>query len=255
MSRWWLWALGVGAGLMLLLRRAKAEPIPPPILPPNPQFKVDFRLERIIITHDGFEQGGFRFEVTPDRDIDVIIYTSDRGGLSTKNQAFNLKITLHIATSATRANKSEDFYNTKVAPYIDGKNIVSRGFFEGNKKSDFIRKGKAFLFPLRWDEPFGLTMIEAMACGTPVIAYNHGSVSEIVRDGLTGFIVDPDDEDRPGKGTWVIKKQGIEGLIEAVRRIGEIDRKACRKHIEDNFTVEKMVDGYEKVYHKILNRH
>ena len=222
----------------------------------NSQRKGIVNLNFVDTVYHGLNIEDYEFDENPE---DHLIYfgrvLEDKGVDIAIDVALNLKIPLHIATSATRANKSEDFYNTKVAPYIDGKNIVSRGFFEGNKKSDFIRKGKAFLFPLRWDEPFGLTMIEAMACGTPVIAYNHGSVSEIVRDGLTGFIVDPDDEDRPGKGTWVIKKQGIEGLIEAVRRIGEIDRKACRKHIEDNFTVEKMVDGYEKVYHKILNRH
>lgn len=165
------------------------------------------------------------------------------------------KIPIHIATSNIRANRSGKFYDEKIAPLIDGKNVILAGFLTGKSKSDFINRGKAFLLPLRWDEPFGLTMIEAMACGTPVIAYNRGSVSEIVRDGLTGFIIDPDNEDRQGKGTWVIKKKGIEGLVEAVKRIGEIDRRACRQHVQDNFTVEKMVEGYERVYHKILDHH
>jgi len=88
-----------------------------------------------------------------------------------------------------------------------------------------------------------------------VIAYNRGSVPEVVRDGVTGFIIDPDDEDRPGKGTWIIKKQGIDGLVEAISRIGEIDRRACRKHVEEHFTVEKMVEGYEKVYREVITRH
>ena len=89
----------------------------------------------------------------------------------------------------------------------------------------------ALLFPIQWEEPFGLVMIEAMACGTPVIAYNRGSVQEIIVDGKTGFIV-----------------EDIDGMVSAIKRIGEIDRSFCRRHVEKYFTIEKMVEGYEKVY-------
>lgn len=158
---------------------------------------------------------------------------------------------LKIASDKTHFNTN--FVKKNILPFIDGKNVQHVGYMITQKeKNAFLSNAKAMLFPIRWDEAFGLVMIESMACGTPVIAYNRGSVSEIVRDGLTGFIIDPDNEDRPGKGGWVIKKQGIEGLVEAIQRIGEIDRKACRKHVEDNFTVEKMVDGYEKVYKEVL---
>ncbi len=160
---------------------------------------------------------------------------------------------LKIASDKTHFNT--EFVKNKVLPYVDGDKIVHAGFFVTSmEKSNFLNKAKALMLPILWDEPFGLVMIEAMACGTPVIAYNRGSVSEIVRDGLTGFIIDPDDEDRPGKGTWIIKKQGVQGLVEAIKRIGEINRSDCRKHVEENFTVEKMVDGYESVYKKIINR-
>lgn len=176
----------------------------------------------------------------------------DKGTHFAIDVAKQVGIPLHIASSLVRANISQSYYGEKIKPQIDGKRVLEVGFLEEKEKSDYIRNALAFVFPLQWEEPFGLVMIEAMACGTPVIAYNRGSVSEIVRDGLTGFIVDPVDEDRPGKGGWIIQKQGIEGLVEAVKRIDEIDRKACRKHVEDNFTVEKMVEGYEKVYKKIL---
>ena len=122
------------------------------------------------------------------------------------------------------------------------------------EKNDLYRNAICTLYPIHWEEPFGLVMAESMACGTPVVAYNRGSVPEILRDGLTGFIIDPDDKDRLGKGSWIVKKQGIEGLVEAVRRIEEIDRKNCRKHVGDNFTVEKMVDGYERVYDQLINK-
>ena len=110
----------------------------------------------------------------------------------------------------------------------------------------------AFLNPINWEEPFGLVMAEAASCGTPVVAYNRGSVQELIKDGQTGFIIDPDNEERTGKGSWVIKKQGIEGLVEAVNRIGEIDRLACREHAVEQFTIGKMVDGYEVLYQALL---
>ncbi|MBI2022962.1 glycosyltransferase family 4 protein [Candidatus Giovannonibacteria bacterium] len=151
------------------------------------------------------------------------------------------------------------FYEIFVKPHLSGTiNLVSEIAPEQKMSREQIRTlyqdAKAFLFPIRWEEPFGLVMIEAMACGTPVIAYNRGSVSEIVRDGITGFIIDPDDAPRPKKGSWVIKKQGIEGLVEAIKRIGEIDRKITRKHVEENFTIEKMVAGYEEVYKKVIEK-
>ena len=108
--------------------------------------------------------------------------------------------------------------------------------------------------PINWEEPFGLVMAEAMSCGTPVIAYNRGSVPELIEDGVTGFIIDPDDSPRPGKGTWAIKKQGEEGLIEGLRRIGEIKRSDCRKRVEEMFSIEKMTENYVSLYEKILNR-
>ena len=97
-------------------------------------------------------------------------------------------------------------------------------------------------------------MVESMACGTPVIAYNQGSVKEVIKDGVTGFIVDSGSDSFPNKGSFIIKKTGIEGLVEAVKNIDRIDRNACRKHVEENFTVKKMVDNYERVYNQLINK-
>jgi glycosyltransferase involved in cell wall biosynthesis len=108
------------------------------------------------------------------------------------------------------------------------------------EKVKFFAGAKVFLYPIQWEEPFGLVMIEAMACGTPVIAFNRGAVPEVIKDGKTGFIVDPLNK----KG-----KPNIEGLVKAIKKIDQIDRKECRKHIEENFTIKKMVDNYEKVYY------
>lgn len=174
----------------------------------------------------------------------------DKGTDAAIEVALEMGVPISIATSEVRANRNQEFYDTKIAPFIDGKKVKLIGYLAGAEKSDFIKNAKAFLFPLRWPEPFGLTMIESMACGTPVVAYNNGSVSEIVRDGVTGFIIEPEDSGVESK--WSIKKKGKGGLMEAIKRIGEIDRRNCRKHVEENFTTEKMVEGYERVYGEVL---
>ncbi len=153
------------------------------------------------------------------------------------------------------------YWERQVKPHIDGERVLYKGPMPRDEVIDLYKDATALLFPIHWEEPFGLVLIEAMACGTPVVAYNRGSVSEIVRDGVTGFIVDPPKEDQQAQssklkaqseGRWIIKKRGIEGLMEAVNRIGHIDRAACRRHMEENFTVEKMVTGYESVYQRIM---
>lgn len=163
-----------------------------------------------------------------------------------------LGLKLRVATSRADVNIDNTFYR-RIRSHFRSNYIVHAGFLRGEKKSEFYEKAQALLFPIKWEEPFGMVMIEAMACGTPVIAYNRGSVAEIVKDGVTGFIIDPDDENRPGKGGWVIKKRGLEGLAEAARRIGEIDRNACRQHVEERFTLEHMVGGYEKMYENAIS--
>lgn len=119
---------------------------------------------------------------------------------------------------------------------------------------------KLFLFPLEWEEPFGLTLIESMATGTPVVAYARGSIPEIVKDGVTGYIVNSSDTDI--RGNFIIKKTGIEGLCEAVEKIYAMPedayrqmRLACREHIEQYFTVERMVEEYEEVYRDVLAKY
>ncbi|OGG03123.1 hypothetical protein A2W14_04630 [Candidatus Gottesmanbacteria bacterium RBG_16_37_8] len=140
----------------------------------------------------------------------------------------------------------DEFFLKEVKPFIDNSLIRYEGYVERKRLIETIRGAKALLFPIKWNEPFGLAMIEAMACGTPVIAFANGSVSEVVKDGVTGFIVSSD--------------RGVEGLVEAIKNInsmGAEDYKGmrinCRKHIEENFSLEKMVDNYEEVYRKILS--
>ncbi|EKE15398.1 MAG: hypothetical protein ACD_12C00034G0005 [uncultured bacterium] len=120
------------------------------------------------------------------------------------------------------------------------------------------KKSKLLLFPIKWEEPFGLVMLEAMACGTPVVAFARGSVPEVIKDGVTGFLVNPSNDDI--RGNWTIKKTGIDGINEAIMKIYSISeedyqkmRLQCRKHIENNFSIEKMISNYQELYQKIIN--
>lgn len=132
-----------------------------------------------------------------------------------------------------------NYWQDKMAKHIDGQKIKYRGHCHFSQVSKYYGQAKALIFPITWDEAFGMVAIEAMACGTPVIAFDRGAMREIIKDGVTGFIV---------------KEGDIEGMVRAVKNIDQIDRKKCREHIERNFTVERMVDDYEKVFQKIINR-
>ncbi len=162
---------------------------------------------------------------------------------------------LHIMTSDMEENSRLAYFTDHIVPLTQGvESIRYTGFLSGTEKASEIGSAKALIFPIRWEEPFGMVMIESMACGTPVIAYNRGSVPEIITDGKTGFIIDPPDgDDTPHPlGEHMIKKRGVEGLVEAITRIGEIDRAACRQRVMDEFSVEKMAEHHEQIYHKIL---
>lgn len=129
---------------------------------------------------------------------------------------------------------NQAYYDREIKHFVDGAHIEIRGEMGLREKAALLTDADALLFPILWPEPFGLVMIEAMACGTPVIAYRNGAVPEVVVDGKTGFIV-----------------EGVDGLVDGVRRIGSINRAACRRHVEEHFTVEKMIDSLERVLQNI----
>ncbi len=160
---------------------------------------------------------------------------------------------LKVAGGSAVIPEEIDFIAKNVTPYYSEK-IQYIGTPDELERNKLYQNAKALIFPTKIEEQFGLVAAEAMASGTPVIAYNKGALAEVVRDGVTGFIIDPDDEDRPGKGTWVIKKQGVEGIIEAVSRIDEIDRAKCRHHVEKHFTRENMIEQYVALYNRLLGR-
>jgi glycosyltransferase involved in cell wall biosynthesis len=133
--------------------------------------------------------------------------------------------------------QDEGYHQREVAPFIDGKAVDYRGVVGGEERLRALGAARGLLHLIHFDEPFGLSVIEAMACGTPVIAHRRGSMPELIEDGVTGFLVDSFDE-----------------AIAAIERLGEIDRRACRRAVEERFTVDRMADEYLALYERVLGR-
>lgn len=130
----------------------------------------------------------------------------------------------------------EWYFESQVKPYLNDK-ILFLGHLEPGQLVKYYQKAKALLMPVQWEEPFGLTMIEAMACGTPVIGLRRGSIPEVIVEGKTGFIVD-----------------SIKEMVEAVGKLDKIKRSQCRQHVVRNFSDHKMVDGYESVFYNMISK-
>jgi glycosyltransferase involved in cell wall biosynthesis len=127
------------------------------------------------------------------------------------------------------------YYLSVIAPQIDGDQIMFMGEADARRKRELYRKAKALLMPIVWEEPFGLVMAEAQACGTPVIAFGRGASREIVLDGTTGFVVDTSDQ-----------------MVNGITRLHEIDPAACRRSMEERFDVPVMADRYLELYGRIM---
>jgi len=132
--------------------------------------------------------------------------------------------------------QDHDYYASQVEPYIDGITVEYLGSVGPEQRAVVLSHALALLHLISFDEPFGLSVIESMACGTPVIAFDRGSMPEIIRDGENGYLV-----------------ADIEGAIVAVANIGTIDRTACRADVEKRFTSARMARDYVRVYERIVN--
>ena len=134
---------------------------------------------------------------------------------------------LIIGGNISHTADNYEYFKTEIEPQIDNEQIVYLGALNDVDKNKYLGKAKALLFPIEWDEPFGMVMIEAMACGTPVIAFKRGSVPEVVNDGVSGFIVNDETE-----------------MINALTRITTIDRAKCRAIAEHRFDVNVIAKTY-----------
>ncbi|CCD86266.1 conserved protein of unknown function [Bradyrhizobium sp. ORS 285] len=161
--------------------------------------------------------------------------TADKGPEDAIRIARAARMPLRIAAKIPRAEGG--YFREKIEPQIDGKQIQLVGEVGDDAKQPFLAGAAALLFPIRWPEPFGLVMIEAMACGTPVIAYHSGSVPEVIDHGVTGFIVESETQ-----------------AVEAVERLAQLDRRRVRARFEERFTAERMARDYLRHYHSLAAR-
>jgi glycosyltransferase involved in cell wall biosynthesis len=138
---------------------------------------------------------------------------------------------------AAKIDKADRDYFREVEPLFHDPLVEYVGELGGPDKDAFLGDAYALLFPIDWPEPFGLVMIEAMACGTPVIAWGCGSVPEVLEDGITGYVVDSVDE-----------------AVRAVRRVADLSRGACRRAFEGRFTARRMARDYLGIYRRLLDR-
>lgn len=140
-----------------------------------------------------------------------------------------VNIPLKVAAKIDRVDL--EYYERHIAPMLDNPLVEMLGEIGDDRKQEFLGRARALLFPVDWPEPFGLVMIEAMACGTPVIAYRQGSVPEVIDPGVTGFVVND-----------------LPSAIEAAAAVGRLDRGRCREQFEQRFGVARMADDYLRLY-------
>jgi glycosyltransferase involved in cell wall biosynthesis len=164
----------------------------------------------------------FLGRIAPEKRVDIAIRVAEHCGM-----------TLKIAAKIDRAD--QDYYDEQIHPMMNSPYVDYIGEINDHEKSAFLSGAVALLVPIDWPEPFGLVMIEAMACGTPVIAFNRGSVPELVEDGLTGFIVEDE-----------------AGAIGAVDRLSHLSRTAIRQRFEQRFTARRMALDYLAVYRELM---
>jgi glycosyltransferase involved in cell wall biosynthesis len=142
-------------------------------------------------------------------------------------------IPLKIAAKVDKID--EDYFRGEILPLIDGPGVEFIGEINEREKTKFLGDASALIFPVDWPEPFGLVMIVAMACGTPVLAFRCGSIPEVIEDGITGKVVDTEED-----------------ALRALPEILSYDRRAVRQRFEDRFTTTRMAKGYERAYRQLL---
>jgi len=160
--------------------------------------------------------------VSPEKGADRAIEIARRAG-----------VLLRIAAKVDDVDRR--YFEEQIEPLLEGKGVEFVGEIGEREKDDFLGRARALVFPIDWPEPFGLVMIEAMACGTPVIAFPAGSVPEVLEDGVTGFIVD-----------------GVDDAVAAIGRTAAFDRRRCRAEFERRFTAERMAHDYVDVYEELI---
>ena len=166
----------------------------------------------------------FLGRTSPEKGLDRAIEIAHRAGMPLKIAAKIDKI-------------DQEYFDSCIRPLLNSSDIEFLGEIGYPEKNEFLGEAAGLLFPIGWPEPFGIVMIEAMACGTPVIAYPFGSVPEVVKHGVSGYIV-----------------SDLESAVDAVKKLGKLDRKRVRRHFEQHFTAARMTEEYLEIYERLASR-
>lgn len=189
------------------------------------------------VVHNGIDTSAYPYRADKDGSLVFIGRANpDKGVLPALRiaRAVDRPITMIVKRSEEH---EREYWASEILPLL-GSDVEVLEDVDHETKVDRLGRASAFVFPLQWPEPFGLVMVEAMACGTPAIVRPHGAAPELVADGVSGFV-----------------RESFDELVEVTRRVldGEIDPLVCRKHVESNFSAEVMVRGYEALYERISN--
>jgi glycosyltransferase involved in cell wall biosynthesis len=189
-------------------------------------------LDYIKTIHHGIDIKQFDFRSRPD---DTLLFFGRIHNDKGVRQAIEIAGACNKRLILAGIIQDQAYYDQYIAPHIDGGKAAYIGSVGPVQRNQMLGNAFALLHPIQFDEPFGLSVIESMACGTPVIAFDRGSMPELILNGKNGFLVNT-----------------VGKAVEAVARIKEIDRSECRRHVERHFTVERMVKEYIQVYEMIL---
>lgn len=193
------------------------------------------RQAQISVVYNGCDFDAFEALETPGK---YLAFLGRMGPMKNPYGAIRIaqEVGIPIVLAGNPQNRSEvEYFHEQIKPLIDGKNVRYVGPVNHAQKNELLKNAIALLFPIQWEEPFGNVMIEAMACGTPVLACNHGSVREVIDPGKTGFYAD-----------------SVEALPALMPRILSLDRQRVRQHAKQRFSHTHMTDGYLQLYDRLL---
>jgi glycosyltransferase involved in cell wall biosynthesis len=189
-------------------------------------------LDYIKTVHHGIDLAQFDFQPNPD---DYLLFFGRMHPDKGVREAVEIARACGKKLILAGIVQDQDYFDHHVAPHLNNDKVTYIGSVGPVERSRLLGKASALLHPIAFDEPFGLSVVEAMACGTPVIAFDRGSMPELIQSGESGFLVNT-----------------VTEAVEAVARIDTIDRAYCRRHVEKHFTVERMIRDYTHVYEAIL---
>lgn len=199
------------------------------------QAMIDFPKERSRVIYNGINLDHFTFNKKGSDHFVWIARVDKHKGIENAIAAAE-KIGVKLLLAGRIDPTQVGYFDAYIKPHLNDK-IQYVGELTEDQLSDFYGPAKGLLYPIEWEEPFGLVVAESMACGTPVIAYRRGSMPELIEDGKTGFVIDSD----------------IDALVDAMKKIDNLDRHIVRQSVEDKFSKEIMVANYEQAYYELLN--